>query len=171
MDATEILNAYRENGFVLSPQCCTEIKNEQKRDGIYRLIPNNPRDEFHELLVQLFEEEIEFRNGLWRREREDDNDLFENIYQCAFLLHQLGRVEDVLLMWRAKNLNMDVGSRLDAQYLVGAGVLETIKFLESSTDPLASDALRYVNAWRVSADLDDLPKWREHQMTYFNRHT
>lgn len=169
MRAREIINEYIENEFSLTPRCQIEIRDAHQRELIYRLIPNHPADEFHELLVQLFREEIEFRSRLWQGEIEDDNEFWENIYQCAFLLHQLGLVEDILLMWRAKKLNLDVGSRLDAQYLVGAGVEETIKFLESSTDPLAADALEYVKAWQVSGELDNLPRWREHQISYFNR--
>jgi hypothetical protein len=43
-------------------------------------------------------------------------------------------VHDVALLWQAKQINMDTGAGLDIQFLVGAGVEETIEYLRAKSD-------------------------------------
>ena len=54
------------------------------------------------------------------------------MWLAALLLYLVGDPADVPLMWEGKQINMDTGIGFDGQFLVGAGVEETIKYLEES---------------------------------------
>jgi hypothetical protein len=61
---------------------------------------------------------------------EGESDCFEQIYWCGLLLYLAGDPADVPLMWEGKRIDMDTAIGFDGQFLVGAGVEETIKYLE-----------------------------------------
>ena len=94
--------------------------------------------------------------------------MFENLYWCALLLHQLGRLEDVLPLWRAKNTSFDTARGFDAEFLVGAGVEETIVFLDASPDPEAAKAHAYLTKCCNESVFDDLASWLVERRAYFS---
>ncbi|AMV30459.1 hypothetical protein VT84_39060 [Gemmata sp. SH-PL17] len=62
---------------------------------------------------------------------------------CAQLF-SLGIVEDVLLIWRAKQCNFDTHCGIDVALLCGAGLEVTKQFLEAVKTDEASEALEYI---------------------------
>src|SRR5688572_5457083 len=105
--------------------------NQASGDGASRqatLRSISPRRESaksnRELLLSIFSEEMAYR------QRDDDWDFYENLYWCAFLLYLAGDLRDVPTIWRAKQINMDTDSGLDGQCLIGAGLDQTLRYLE-----------------------------------------
>ena len=80
------------------------------------------------------------------REHDSDGELFESLYWCAFLLYRLGDVNDVALLWQAKSVSFDTWCGFDVQFLVGAGVEETIHHLRTKPDPDSRAAMEYLLA-------------------------
>ena len=143
------------------------------------LDPNDPRDrrrallaipkdrtvvrKYHAELLDLFRNEMNFRRD---DSLPDEDSWFENIYWCGLLLYLVGDPEDVPLMWEAKHINMDVGCGFDSQFLVGAGVTETIRYL---TDKGHTKIAEYLDHIQASGELDDLPKWESYRISYFSQ--
>ncbi|WP_035613618.1 hypothetical protein [Haloferula sp. BvORR071] len=71
-------------------------------------------------------------------------------------LFSIGRVEDSLLIWAAKQSSFDAGCGLDVQFLCGAGLGATKQHLrEHSSTPGASQALSYLSACEQAGDFTD----------------
>lgn len=96
-----------------------------------------------------------YRQQLWDSQIDDNDDYSENIYFCAYLLSECAQLEDVFLLWEAKYLNMDVGCMLDANYMIGAGLTETLNYLQSSKHPQASTIYNYLAQY----DYEDRADW------------
>lgn len=125
-----------------------------------RLLEKIPPDratakKLHQVLLDLFRREMASR----RREGYDlEDSFFENLYWCALLLYLIGDPADVSLMWEAKHINMDAGCSFDGQFLVGAGVEETIKYLEERGQKAPADYLKELSPsknWTTSKDGKD----------------
>lgn len=116
-------------------------------------------------LLSILAAEAEYRE---KDEPLDDSssgaDYFENLYWCAFLLYLAGDVTDAPVLWRAKRINMDTNAGLDGQYLVGAGVELTIRFLKDSKE---KEAAAHLERMRKDGDLDDLHEWERYKARYF----
>src|SRR5215472_16656924 len=85
---------------------------------------------YHSELLELFRREMTCRRTGNTPEGEGESDCFEQIYWCGLLLYLVGDPADVPLMWEGKKIDMDTAIGFDGQFLVGAGVEETIKYLE-----------------------------------------
>ena len=59
---------------------------------------------------------------------------------------------------------MDTGSGLDGQCLIGAGLDQSLRYLESINEQAA---LEYVNLMKRSGDLDDMSEWEKSKVEYF----
>lgn len=70
-------------------------------------------------------------------------------------------------MWRAKQTNFDTGCGFDVQFLVGAGVEETLAFLARSDDPAASKAAEYIARCAKGGDFDGRDEWLAARCAYF----
>jgi hypothetical protein len=116
--------------------------------------------ELHKELLEIFKYEIVFR----RYDEPDDGDFFENLYWCGLLLYLVGDLADVPLMWQAKQLNMDTGGGFDVQFLVGAGLDETVRYLEEHHE---EEILEYVRKCKGAKDFDDLEGWERFRIHYF----
>jgi len=101
------------------------------------------------------------------RRSDSDGEFFENLYWCAFLLWRIGSVDDVIPLWRAKNIDFDTASGFDIQLLVGAGVDRTIEYLATKKDAEATAALERIVACRGAGDFDRLEEWAAWRSTYF----
>ncbi len=119
--------------------------------------PSKAREN-HATIRNIFLREMDCR----RRNAESDH--YESLYLCAFLIYKIGDLDDVEMMWEAKNINQDTGAMLDIQYLVGAGVENTFSHLEIRK---LDDILEYLSRCREAGDFDDLSKWEAYQMKYF----
>lgn len=65
---------------------------------------------------------------------------------------------------------MDMYTGLDANYLVGAGLKETIAYLERSERPESRKILEYLNNYFPERELDvpeRLRDWEQFRHTYF----
>ncbi len=119
---------------------------------------------FHRELLDIFRREMEFRKADCAGAPDDEFDYADSIYWCAFLLYFVGDPADVTLMWQAKNLNFDLRCAFDWQFLVGAGVDDTIKYFEDQNQEEAAD---YLKGLKASGELDDLPAWEKFRTDYF----
>jgi hypothetical protein len=113
-----------------------------KRFGV---IP--PDDGLSEIRNLLAQEAAAERHG---KPREDDLALL-----CCVQLFSRGLLEDVLRIWDAKRSGMDLGCYLDVQFLCGAGLEETKRFLKTEPGSAASAALRYIEKCEQSGDFRD----------------
>ena len=64
---------------------------------------------------------------------------------------------------------MDVGSSLDVQCFVGAGLEKTISYLQSCNDHVSQKICSYIKEEFDSGYLEALPSWEAHQSAYFGR--
>ena len=83
---------------------------------------------------------------------EGDHDLIKCL---AAQLLSIGKVDDSLLIWRAKDTNFDLMCGLDIQFLCGAGIEETKRFLTQTHSQESRDALEYLEECIVAGDFED----------------
>ena len=103
----------------------------------------------------------------YRADETNDQEYFENLYWCAFLLYLAGAPADVPLLWQAKHINFDTACGFDGQCFVGAGVDETLRFLAQSGE---LDIVDYIESMKECGDLDDLAEWeRSKSRCYYGK--
>jgi hypothetical protein len=154
MNIEQHLKQYLESG-VIPPMLEATIGDASTRRVIYRSIVSGPIHPFRHLLLRLLEEEIAFRKALWEREAQDEGDYFEGIYHCAFLLSRCGNPADIAALWKVQYLNQDIGE-IDVGNFVGAGVYETLSFLDRAGDATSQEIARYI---RQSLDHPKAIEW------------
>jgi hypothetical protein len=102
-----------------------------------------PPDEALPVIRALLAEEADAeRTG---RPREDDLALL-----CCVQLFSRGLLEDVLRIWEAKRSGMDLGTYLDGQFLCGAGIEETKRYLAAQPGRAPAEALEYLEGCQRS---------------------
>jgi hypothetical protein len=143
-----------------------DLDSPRGRRALLLNIPPNREvaGKYHPELLDLFRREMNFRRGENSAEGDDESDYFEHIYWCGLLLYLVGDPADVPLMWEAKNINMDTGCGFDGQFLVGAGVETTIKYLEDRGEKAPADFLHELKSLK---ELDDLQGWERFRIHYF----
>ncbi len=67
-------------------------------------------------------------------------------------------------MWEGKQIDMDTAIGFDGQFLVGAGVEETIKYLDEHGQ---REPAEYLKELKASKELDDLSGWERFRIHYF----
>lgn len=139
------------------------LSDVERRVSLYRAMHPRADPSYAPLLRALLAHEVAFR----LEPGDDPEGRFENLYWCALLLTQIGDVRDVLALWRAKNTDFDTGCAFDVQFLVGAGVQETLAFLARSDDPVAPEIAEYISMCVAARDLDGLEGWLEFRRNYF----
>ena len=73
---------------------------------------------------------------------------------CCVQLFSRGQLEDVLHIWAAKRSGFDLGCNLDVQFLCGAGLEETKRFLTVQTSQEAAQALEYIRGCEATGDFN-----------------
>ena len=123
---------------------------------------------YHEELLDLFRREMDYRRNddLGTTVPEDDDYIhhFEQLYWCGFLLYLIGNPADVPLMWEEKYISMDTGCGFDGQFLVGAGVEETIRYLEENHK---SEIAGYLRELGSGGEFAYLSLWERYRIYYF----
>jgi hypothetical protein len=148
MDAKHILQLFEHSGGILTPEADADLSHPARRRELYKLLVVLPSLAlFSALLRELLCREVAFRKALWDMTVEDEGDFYESIYQCAFLLYRLGKVEDIASLWAAKHINMDVGSSMGAEFFVGAGINESLEYLKTADLPDAAEISAYIRDW------------------------
>jgi hypothetical protein len=168
MNLEESLAQYLDSGEV-SPTLEQALRIPLNRRAVYYQLAGGHLGQHRQLLLHLLGLEIAFRNAIWEGTEGDDDDCFEGIYQCAFLVGRCGEPSDTRALWKAQYLNQDIGE-LFVGYFVGAGVAETLHYLDQETDEVAKDisafirealsepeALQWIRNWeqRCSESLDN----------------
>lgn len=103
-------------------------------DELLQMYGMEPDKEQRESIRRLLQQEME------NREAEDH----EVLKLLCIMLFAIGNVEDTELIWQAKRKNQDAGSYIDVQLLCGAGVEETIVYLEKKGGEQAHDQVLYL---------------------------
>jgi hypothetical protein len=137
----------------------------QRRALLLRMPPD--RDsvrKYHEELLDLFRREMTYRRESATPPNDDESECFEQIYWCGLLLYLIGDPADVALMWEGKQIDMDTACGFDGQFLVGAGVEETIKYLDEHGQKKPAE---YLARMKADRELDDLPAWEQFRIHYF----
>ena len=109
----------------------------------------------------------EFENALNKTTRnEGDPDLLRCL---SMQLFSIGMVEDSLRLWRMKTTNFDLMCGMDVQFLCGAGIDSTRRFLDATPNEDAKAALQYLDECIAGGDFDDwTPQgWVNYYQEYF----
>lgn len=137
------------------------LKDHRDRHGLYPWVSAQDPKLFRDLLVRMYGEEIRLRQEIWEGRHRDDLDLGDGIYDCAFLLHCCGNPADSLVIWKANMLNQDIGE-LDARFLVGAGIDETLAYSRKTAGTAAREITDHINEWIGWGDAaTNLREWRD----------
>lgn len=137
----------------------------QRRAALQKILPDRAVvKKYHTELLELFRREMAYRRADDSTEGECESDCFEQIYWVGLLLYLVGDPADVPLMWEGKQIDMDTAIGFDAQFLVGAGVEETIKYLEERGQ---KEPAEYLKGLKASKELDDLSEWEKFRVHYF----
>lgn len=92
----------------------------------------------------------------------------ESIKLCAFLLFMLAQVEDISVLWQAKMTSGDTMCGLHDQLLVGAGISETIVYLQRAHEHWSEQAKKYIEEG-YQFDENELAEYRHETNRYFYR--
>ncbi|MEM9070017.1 MAG: hypothetical protein AAGE52_16030 [Myxococcota bacterium] len=163
----ELLDGHEPSAGWLETDVARAMLSDAKlRTRIYQAIHPAATPQHANLLRSLLTHEVAFR----RRDHHlvGPENAFENLYWCALFLHQIGDLEDVLPLWRAKHTNFDTGCGFDTEFLVGAGVEATLAFLKASDDPDAPAAHDYVRMCNDAGAFDELAQWLSGRVAYFD---
>lgn len=140
-----------------------ELLEPETRTGIYALLHRNVSPLDRGLLRQLLLLEMQYR-----ADESNPQDYFENLGWCGLLMYQIGDLDDVMLLWRAKHVTFDTACGFDIQFLVGGGVDATIKFLAMTRDSDAQDALSCIRECQEAGDFDNLSDWLAFRLAYYD---
>lgn len=164
MNAQQIVSAFDADEQVVTPEMRAALSSPVERQNLYKLLAGMPPVPFYPLVQAAFEKEVEFRKALWDGIAEDEGDFYEGIYRCAFLLYRAANPKDIHLLWKAKHLNMDVGSSMGAEFFIGGGLEVSIEFLEGSNLPESPNIATYIKGWFAQPDALKWQKEWEEQM-------
>lgn len=84
---------------------------------------------------------------------QDDQDT-ELMKLCCVQLFNVGRLEDVLTIWDAKESSWDAHCSIDVQLLCGAGFDATMEHLETEGSEDAAEALRYLSECQAAGNFE-----------------
>jgi len=161
MNERDFIARHSGSAVELSAEASRLLDVSSFRQGVLREIHRSPSRDASGLLRAILDREADCRlSG-------KSEEYFENLYWCAFLLWRVGDLRDVIPLWRAKNIDFDTACGFDIQFLTGAGLNQTIEYLESCADPEAGPALEYIMNCRAAGDFDDLQAWAIWRANYF----
>jgi hypothetical protein len=88
---------------------------------------------------------------------------------CCVQLFSRGLLEDVLRIWDAKCSGFDLASYLDIEFLCGAGLDATKRFLAADPSPRAAEARARIDECEACGQFDSFSPQRhlEHYRRYF----
>jgi len=131
-----------------SPEIINGLRsNPSLRLGLCTYLRTDPN---HAFAVALIDKFIELRKDL------ANGVGMEDLMFGAYLLGLHGQVEDCLLVWDAKQVDVDAYSGVDVQLVVFAGIEATFDFLESQHTDKSREILAYLQDCRQAGDFDDL---------------
>jgi hypothetical protein len=128
-----------------------------REQALSNILPESAK-QHHQMLRQLFAAEMEYRR------RDENDEYFENLYWCAYLLFKVGDPSDSEVMWRAKHINTDTGRGFDAENMFGAGVDETVAYMDKNG---FHDIARYILSCTELRDRSHIELWALERRRYF----
>jgi hypothetical protein len=158
MHAQQALEAFKQSLAVTAPEVQAVLSDPAERQELYKLLVNEPLEPLSSLVRAAFQKEVEYRDALWEGTVEDSGEFYEGVYRCAFLLYRVGNPEDIPSLWQAKHLNMDVGSSMGAEFFVGAGLPESIAFIERAGLTESAVIAEYIRGYFSQPDA---MQWQE----------
>jgi hypothetical protein len=137
-------------------------RNEVRRALVLWALQYDRRPDDLPLLRRLVEQEAQWRGAA-------GGGLGEVAELAGFLLAGHRRVEDVWRHWALKGANFDAACAYDGQYLVVAGVPETIAHVRASDRAERDALLGYLRSTFApdGGDQEDLPGWWEGKREWF----
>lgn len=90
----------------------------------------------------------------------------EYLKTLCILLFTFGYPEDTLLIWNAKMKDFDAGCYIDGELLMGAGLNETIHFLQKLNTTKAKEILEYIEPYKTNDDY----MTREKVIDFYNKY-
>jgi hypothetical protein len=151
-----------------------DLETPAGRKSALRAIAQGDPVHHHELLRRIFAAEVEFRRKLayddlgeddWDSTWGEDDDYFENVYWCAWLLSLVGDPSDVPSMWHAKyEVEFDLQCGFDIENMLGAGPARTVAWLREHGMQEIADHLAH---WCDGDRAVELARWSVSRRRYF----
>ena len=151
-----------------------DIESPAARKKLLRAISPEGASRHHSVLRQIFEAEVEFRRRLeyddlgdadWDPAWGEDDNYFENVYWCAWLLFLIGDPADVPAMWHAKyKVEFDLECCFDEESMLGAGPERTVAWLRDQGMHEIADGLSW---WCKEDRTEQLARWSADRSRYF----
>ncbi|WP_312316096.1 hypothetical protein [Stenotrophomonas sp.] len=162
-DVSELLKQFRKTA-MLSPDLESAVLRPEFRMNAYRYLVKATVTPFRPLLMRLFPLEVAYRKAIWARlieDDDDDSDFFEGIYHAGYLLSLCANPSDVELIWTGHMLNQDIGE-LDPGNFVGAGLEQTLSYLDTSSHPDAPDIACFIRTnFEAFGGEAGMQRWRD----------
>lgn len=151
-----------------------DIQTPAGRKRALRAISPDDVSRHHSLLRGIFEAEVEFRRRIayddlgdadWDPAWGKDDNYFENVYWCAWLLFLIGDPADVPAMWRAKfKVEFDLQCCFDVENMLGAGPARVVSWLRDCEMNEIADGLAPLCE---AIDAERLARWSASRRRYF----
>lgn len=108
----------------------------------------------------------EIRSLLIEETNSSNTEEHEYLKTLCILLFTFGYPDDTLLIWNAKRKDFDAGCYIDGDLLMGAGLNETIHFLQKLNTPKAKEILEYIKPYKTNYDY----MTREQVIDFYNKY-
>jgi hypothetical protein len=155
-------------------QVAFDIETPAARKRALRAISPEDASRHHALLRGIFVAEVDFRRRLahddlgdadWDPAWGEDDDYFENVYWCAWLLYLIGDPADVPAMWHAKfKVEFDLQCGFDLENMLGAGPARAVSWLRDRGMHEIADGLAPLCE---GVDAEHLARWSADRRRYF----
>ena len=145
-DVSGLLRKFRDTA-VFSPTLENAMLRPEFRMSTYRYLVKETVTPYRLLLTRLFSLEVAYRRAIWQGLIEDDEggEFSEGIYHAGYLLSLCAEPSDVELIWTGHMLNQDIGE-LDPGNYLGAGLDQTLSYLDASSHTDAPDIARFIRS-------------------------
>lgn len=151
-----------------------DIEAPADRKFALRAIAPEDASSHHSLLRRMFTAEVEFRRRIahddlgdddWDPAWGEDDNYFENVYWCAWLLFLVGDPADVPAMWHAKyKVDFDLQCCFDTESMLGGGPMRTVAWLREQGMHEIADGL---TQWCEDDYGEQLARWSADRRHYF----
>ena len=152
MDNESILEIISKN--IKSTEVDDKLKICDFRKLLYKKLHRDFSYKYAELIRKLFAIEVKEREALCSYDSNVAREI-DNTYDCplsiicsTYLLYRLGDLNDVKSIWNAKCIDYDSYFEIDGQFLVGAGVDETIAFLRRKRGRIAKSIIKDIKRYK-----------------------
>lgn len=152
MDNESILEIISKN--IKSTEIDDKLKICDFRKLLYKELHRDFSYKYAELIRKLFAIEVKEREALCSYDSNVAREI-DNTYDCplsiicsTYLLYRLGDLNDVKSIWNAKCIDYDSYFEIDGQFLVGAGVDETIAFLRRKRGRIAKFIIKDIKRYK-----------------------